>query len=309
MKVNEEYPVIPTDIDSREPFEWNPAANIPPDVESQELPLKILDCMIAAPRWLEWNTYDFHIPKPKTQAIVSTPIWFPERLENFREIPKHVQQGMIATALLIKSSKIEGSKILALPFPSEFNVRYPSLFLDHDFLLSSDALYPSAGSALSYFINMVPSTLLLDLTASALDALSRTPSDSTKLASIERTAYRLLMLLSESDRPQLASSLTVRIIIDCPDASSWHRQLLSKKSIRSLSSGQAQEIVSPLASSVLEKLEHQVTSSGNKQKIEGPDISSNSYIKVTTMKLLAQLLYEADFVPPGFCVEILSKLF
>ena len=310
MKINEEYPVIPTDIDPREPFEWNPAAMVPFDVESREMPVTTLDCMIAAPRWLQWKTrHDFPIPKPKTQAIVSTPIWSSERLENFRKIPKPVQEGMIATALLIESSKIEGSKILALPFPSETNVRYPSLFLDHDFLLSNDALYLSAGSALSYFISMVPSNLLLDLTASALDALSRTPSDSPKLAPIERTAYRHLMLLSKSDRPQLASSLIVRIIIDCPDASSWHRQLLSKKFIRSLSSGQAQEIVSLVASSFLERLEHQMTSSSNQQIAEGPDISLNRYVKVTTLKFLAQFLENADFVPPGFSVDILSKLF
>lgn len=310
MKVNEGYPVIPTNIDPREPFEWNPAAMVPLDVESRETPLTILDCMIAAPRWLQWKTrHDFPIPKPKTQAFVSTPIWSLERLEKFRKIPKPMQEGMIATALLIESSKIEGSRILALPFPSEFNVRYPSLFLDHDFLLSSDALYRSAGSALSYFIKMVPSTLLFDLTASALDALSRTPLDSTKLASIERTAYRFLMLLSKSDRPQLALSLIVRIFIDCPDASSWHRQLLSKKFIRSLSSGQAEEIVSLFASSVLERLEQQMTSSSNRQRAEGPDIFSDRYVKVTTIEFLTQFLDNADFVPPGFCVDILSKLF
>lgn len=310
-KTNEEYPVIPMDIDPQNPFEWNPAALVPPRVESRGLPATVLDCMIVAPQWLQWNTrQEFYVPKPETQATVSEQIWSPRRLQNFRDLPKPVQEGMIATALLTKASKTEGSLgILALPFPSEFDVRFPSLFLDHDFLLSSDALYFSTDIALSHMIKMVPSTLLLDMAVSALDALSRTPSDSTKLASTERNAYGLLMLLSKSDRPHLASDLIVRTILDRPDASSWHRRLLNLTLVRNLSAEQAQSIFSLLAFSILEGLERQVPSSSTQQKAEGLDISSKRYIKVTTVKFLAKILDDADFVPPGFCDEILSKLF
>lgn len=310
IKINQEYPVIPTDVDPREPFEWNPAALVTPEVESRELPVKIVDCMIAAPRSLQWNTsHEFCVPKPKTQGIVSAPIWSRQRLEHFHKIPKSVQEGMIATALLVESGYIQGpSRILASPFPSEFNIRYPSLFLDHDFLLSRDFLNPPAEIALSYFIKMVPSTLLLDLTVSALDALSMTPSDSTKLAFTERTAYQLLKLLSRSDRPNLASNLIVRFILDRPDASSWHRQLLTKSFIRNLWAAEAQDIISFFASSILEILQHQVTSSGNQQKVEGSTTSSDRFIKITTVKFLAQILDNADFVPPEFCVDVLSKL-
>lgn len=309
-KISKEHPVIPTDIDPREPFEWNPAALVNPEVKSRELPVTILDCMIAAPRDLQWNTsHEFRVPKPETQGVVSAPIWSFQRLEHFHKIPKSVQEGMIATALLVESGNIQGpSRILASPFPSEMNIRYPSLFLDHDFLLSRDALSPPADVALSYFIKMVPSTLLLELTVSALDALSRTSSDSTKLSSTERTAYQLLKLLSTSDRPDLASNLIVRTILDRPDASSWHRQLLTKSFIRSLWPGESQDMISFFASSILEILQHQVTSSGNQQKAEGSTTSSDRFVKITTVKFLAQILDDADFVPPEFCVEVLSKL-
>lgn len=310
IKINTEYPVMPTDVDPREPSEWNPAALVPPEVESRELPATIVDCMIAAPRRLQWSTrHDFRIPKPETVAVVAAPIWSPQRLKNLRKMPKSVQEGMIATALLVESSKIEGSStILALPFPSESNVRYPSLFLDHDFLLSGDGLNPPANVALSHFIKMVPSTLILKLTVSALDALSKTPPGSTKLASTERTAYGLLILLSKSDRPHLASNLIVHTILDRPEASSWHRQLLSMSFVRSLSEGQAQSTISLFASSILQGLQHQGTSSSIKYKLEGSGTSSNRYIKITTVKFLAQALDDANFVPPGYCVDILSKL-
>ena len=310
IKMNEEYPIVPTEIDPQEPLEWNPAALRPPNVESRKLPVTILDCMIATPWGLQWDSNGgFHIPTPKTQAICFTPIWSYERLKNFRELSERVQEGMIATALLIESSEIEGSKTLASPFPSESDVRYPSLFLDHDFLLPLEGLFPPADVALSYFIKLVPSTLLLDLAASALSTLSKTASTSTNFASTERTAYRLLMLLSKSDRPQLAPDLIDRTILNRPDASSWHRQLLTKSLLRTISAGQAQDMVSLFASSILKYLEFQLASSSNDKKEVGPDTSSKYHIKVTTVKFLAQLLNEADFVPPEFCVDILSKLF
>ena len=312
IKINIEYPVIPTESDPQETFEWNPAAKVPLDVERRKLPVTNLDCMIAAPQRLYWKTgqdfHDFHIPKPKTQAIVSTPICSPKRLENFRRTPRHVQEGMIATALLVVSSKIDGSKLLASPFPSESNVRYPSLFLDHDFLLSSDVLYSPTDIAFSCFINVVPPTLVLDLTASALDALSRTPFGSTKLASTERTAYRLLILLSKSDRPHLALDLIVHTVLNRPDASSWHRQLLRQSFLRNLRAEQAQDMISLFVSSMLEVLEHQAISSSSQNKAEGSDTSPHRYIKVTTVKFLAQFLTDADFISPVFCVDILSKL-
>ena len=306
-----EYPLIPTNFDPREPFEWHPGALILPGVDSRELSATILDCMIAAPRWLYWDSrHDFHVPKPKTKAIVAVSIWSPKTLKAMQNISRPVQEGIIATALLIESSKVPGSsRTLALPFPSALNVRFPSLFLDHDFLVSNDDLQPSADVALSRFIDMVPSTLLRDLTTSALDALSRTPSNSKQLASAERTAYKLLMLLSKSDRPDLASTILIRTVLDRPDSSSWHRQFLSKTFFKSLSAEQARTMSLFFASSVLEGLEHQVTSSKKQQKVEGSDASSGRYIKITTVKLLAQMMNNAEFVPPELCVDILSKLF
>ena len=309
-KINVQYPVIPSEIDLRETFEWNPAAMVPPDTESRKIPVTVLDCMIAAPPTLQWsNRHDFDTPNAETEAIVPTPIWSSQQLEYVQKIARPVQEGMIATALLLESSRIEGSNILASPFPSGSSIRYPSLFLDHDFLLSSDNLHTLVDYVLSQFIKIVPTALLLDLTKSALEALSKTPLDSTKLAATERMAYRLLMLLSKSDRPHLASTLIVRTVLDRPDASSWHRQLLSRRFLKNLSAGQAQDVFSLFASSILETLERQVTFSRNQQKAKASGIFSDRPIKITTVKFLAQLLDDANFVPPGFCVDILSKLF
>ena len=310
-KVNNDYPVIPANEDPQQPFEWNPAALIPPSVESRELSATFLDCMLEATPLLQWSTrHNFRVPTPKTQASLSPPIMSYERLKSFRKMKRPIQEGTIATALLLESSKVEGSKLMASPFPSENNVRYPSLFLDHDFLLSSHASSNSeADVALSCCVKSVPSTLLLDLAQSALSNLSRTPSDSTELASVERTAYRLLKVLSKGDRPQLASFPAIRTVLNYPDASSWHRQLLTKSLMRNLSAAQARDMISLFTSSIIETLEYQKTLSENPEKTKASPSSPARRVKVTTVKFMAQFLNDADFVSPRFCVETLSTLF
>ena len=102
-KGNIEYPIVHTGVDPREILEWNPTAMIPPKVDSRELPVTNIDCMIAIGRWLHWDTrHDFLTLNLKTQAIVSAPIWSLERMRHVRKIPRSVQEGMIVTALLVE---------------------------------------------------------------------------------------------------------------------------------------------------------------------------------------------------------------
>lgn len=66
--------------------------------------------------------------------------------------------------------------------------------------------------------------------------------------------------------------------------------------------------MSLLASSIFEVWERQVTSLSSKKNSESLDTSLVLFIKFTTNNFLAQLLNDADFISPGFCVDIFSKL-
>ena len=152
----------------------------------------------------------------------------------------------------------------------------------------------SAQEVLKRSLDIDPPTLLRTLAVAALDRLYATSTESSKVASRESTAHGLLFLLSQSDRPELAVELILSTVLDRPDASSWHRQLLKRTFIRDLSAQQAQKLALSFASVVRARLDK--TSSLGKLHPESdkPASSPKPVIKVTIVKFLAQFLDNAD---------------
>ncbi|MCJ1453624.1 hypothetical protein MMC28_003971 [Mycoblastus sanguinarius] len=316
------YPILPNDVIPSQNTEWDPTPLGHSKTEVRDQSATALDCMLEAPQTIQWHErYVFSMPKPKTRAVDPTSIWSLDVLSDTRRMTFPVREGLTVAALLLHSSIIGGpSRILASPFPSDAEVRYPSLFLDQDFLLANERFEPAARRVLSRLMSTIPPRLLLALTNAALQVLSATPPESTKIALREHTAYMLLKLLATGDRPQLASNLILRTIIDRPDASSWHRQLLKRTFLRSLPALHAQGLISSLASSIRSKLEEFATLDGGRSQ-SSPDDSNQKpamktdepghqpIIKVTTVKFLAQILDAAGFIPAHVTIDILSTLF
>jgi len=125
---------------------------------------------------------------------------------------------------------------------------------------------------------------------------------------LERLSYELVSSLADSDKPQLAKQLVLRTIIDRPDASSWHRQLLSASFMKSLPAKDAHDMLLSFAAAIGEKLEEQ-----SYVKVgEAPPSKSappQSLVRVTTVKYLAQLLDNADFISADAAIEVLVELF
>jgi len=308
--ITEDYPTIPTVPDPFEFTEWNPNPSFP-KILSRKLVATALDCMLVASRYLQWDSrHRFQLPDPCIEAVSPPNVWSHERLANLRNIPPSVREGLVLTALLLQASDVEGaSRFLATPFPSAGNLRYPTLFLDEEFLQAAENFRPSSVDVLSRFINIVPSTLLCSLAHSALELLSKTPPESTKIISMESTTYGILRLLSRSDRPQLATNLIIRIIVDRPSASSWHRHLLTKSLASNLASCVAKDLIESFASQVKEKLERQASQPRPEMEVDSSAASPKPLIKVTTVKFLAQFLDDANFVSPQFAVGVLIDLF
>jgi hypothetical protein len=125
---------------------------------------------------------------------------------------------------------------------------------------------------------------------------------------LERLSYQLVLSLAESDKPQLAQQLVLRTIVDRPDASSWHRQLLSVSFLNSLPAKDAHDMLLSFATAIGEKLEEQ----SYVRVGEAPPSKSappQSLVKVTTVKYLAQLLDNAEFISAEAAIEVLVELF
>ena len=309
----DEYPVLPIDVDLQENTEWNPALDQPQKVDSRPLSLTCLDCLLAAD--LNWNfkvSTGFVVPRPYTQGFAPSGIWSLLKFGNLWNVPFAIREGLVVSAMLFLDSKKGGrSRILASPFPTEHEARYPPLFLDPEFLLRPDLHEGSAREVLRSLISIVPPGLLAALADTTFDALSSVAEREPEIASLEHMAYGLLSLLLSSDRPQIASDLVLRAILDRPDASSWHRTVLNVGLARKLPARDAQALLSSFAISISLKLEEQAKRAKNQLADNaqgGPSSLPKPVIKVTTVKYLAQILNDADFVPPRFAVDVLSKL-
>lgn len=225
-------------------------------------------------------------------------------------MPDPVREGMLVSALLYQASKIGGtSRLLAPPFPSHQDAHCFSLFLNQDFFSAKDVSDSDAREVLESLLDSIPPTLIRALTVSALDNLSNTPQESIQVALRESTACWILFLLTQSDRPQLAIELVLNTILNRPDASSWHRQLLKKAFARSLSAKHAQELILSFSSGVRAKLEKQARLPKAPSVTGGSAAPPKPVIKVTTVKFLAQFLDDADFIPAHVAVDMLSQLF
>ncbi|KAF4556643.1 Hypothetical protein D9617_1g085210 [Elsinoe fawcettii] len=125
---------------------------------------------------------------------------------------------------------------------------------------------------------------------------------------LEQISYRALMALANSDVPALASPLILQTILERPDASSWHRMLLSIGFLKRLQADEAHDLLLDLAKGIGEKLEEQsYVRVGDSQPPK--HVSLQPTVKVTTVKYLAQLLNDAEFISDDAAVEILVELF
>ncbi|KAH7391215.1 hypothetical protein BKA64DRAFT_555178, partial [Cadophora sp. MPI-SDFR-AT-0126] len=113
-------------------------------------------------------------------------------------------------------------------------------------------------------------------------------------------------LLSQSDRPYLATELILKTVIGRPDSSSRHRKLLSVRFLNTLSAKQAKVLIQSFADSIQEQMR---TSNLPKPSVSSEKPAPNSRVKITTIKYLAQLLHGAKFVPEAFAVDLLDSLF
>ncbi|KFY67230.1 hypothetical protein V496_01669 [Pseudogymnoascus sp. VKM F-4515 (FW-2607)] len=125
---------------------------------------------------------------------------------------------------------------------------------------------------------------------------------------LERLYYNLLLRLAKGEKPELAQQLVLRTILDRPDSSSWHRQFLSTSFMNSLSANDAHRMLLAFATAIGEKLEEQsyVKVGEAQPPNSAPPVS---LVKVTTVKYLAQLLDNAQFISADAAVEVLVELF
>lgn len=170
--------------------------------------------------------------------------------------------------------------------------------------------------------HIVPAAVLHDVTLALLERLVRLEQNSGDFTTIQETAFHLIKIMHATDRPELAVDLFLKAFRDLPNSSSWHRHLPCGRLGRSLPATGAEAFVDSFADFLIEgfggqkkrpsaeKRESDTTApvQTGGQATLAPS-KKKPFVKITTVKILAQLLATANFISPAKAVDILRSLF
>ncbi|RYN62956.1 hypothetical protein AA0118_g5083 [Alternaria tenuissima] len=303
--IEKPWPSIPDDDGSGEPCEWNPFSSRP-DFPKRELG--------------ELTYVDFSVGISRNSTIrppVNLPVVSSAEVPAYKDDPRHIwsetrgmDEGSVLSALLYLDTKYAGDdRLLATPFPSSTDVRYPSLFLDDDFLNADEPNQYTAARAIRGHLDTIPPLLLAQSSHNLNKALKKFDADLEKEinANPHEVSMELVTRLGESDRPGLAMQSVIRTILDRPESSSWHRKLLKPSLLRRLPATQAESLIEAFTDELIHMLRTNDKSkkSSDDQKIASSD---KAHVKVTTRKMLAQLLQDLDLVGTDYALSVLRKL-
>ncbi|CBF87489.1 hypothetical protein AN9371.2 [Aspergillus nidulans FGSC A4] len=218
-----------------------------------------------------------------------------------------IQESVVLAALLFLDTHTKDRGILRARFPDVDCPRYPPIRLAESFIASQTrdklekALSPPI-DALRRSARRVPSQILRNLILSFLDTLEAEPNSPTYSALLFST-FDLIEILLSTDEPQLAVDIMIRVWKDFPGESSFHRKISLVKLGRVLFPEQGRKLMSQFAGYVCDALQAQQGQNQQQPK------EKKGFIKVTTAKMLAQALAEADFLSQAGRMEILRKMF
>ncbi|KAI9035208.1 uncharacterized protein KD926_004292 [Aspergillus affinis] len=204
--------------------------------------------------------------------------------------------AVVLSALLFLGTLPKQAKQPLLPetFPSSEAARWPPIALGSRFLslANKNVSYAavSAIQALSEGIAFVPTEVLYRLVMSLLDNLK--PASDSGYPVLLKCVVELTKLFPSTDKPEKGIDVILRIIEHFPDDSAYHRHLKLISLGKALHPDEAVRLVQSLSDFVCERLS-----------------SPSAFVKITTVKMVAQLVAAADFIPTGRSLSILQSIY
>ncbi|KAF2437592.1 hypothetical protein P171DRAFT_437657 [Karstenula rhodostoma CBS 690.94] len=256
---------------------------------------------------------------PVIPAASHTPAFSLTRIHQAKANPA-IREGQIMLALLYIDNLLLKLRLLSIPFPDAAQgsiSRYPAVYVDGEFLSRTSLEHCRDADVFSFLgahLTSVPPSLLAQAAYNAYEALNTTRENESGYVDLEHRTFGLVRLLIRCDRPTLASNLVVRIVLDRPQNSSWHRLLLSRSFLHRLPAAAAQDCVSTFSKAIISRIKQQAATHTNSSSAFEPDQSTEKIehlrgsVKVTTAKLLAELLGDTACLPEQFTLSILSEL-
>ncbi|KAK0639190.1 hypothetical protein B0T16DRAFT_422595 [Cercophora newfieldiana] len=306
-------PVFPRQEDPNEPLEWHPdpEAKATPSSE-RELPgpVSVLEALLQGqyPSRLPWDVQP--LPTRRTVTIQAVPgFWCPSRYDS--PLSGETQDVYIAAAMLYINSRIgSDTSLFRKAYPSAENPRFPAVYLADEFLEESkpDSLF-SCLSILQSYQERVPPELLLQLARSLLERLRTIEKNR---ANHLKLAMDIILLLSRGERPLIACDVIQDILIDGQGDSAWHRHLFNSGFLALLPAEEVKRFLNGMTDAMTNRL---AQAKKNRTPTPAPLLedqpaakSSQPFIKITTVKMLAQTLRGSTVVDEHTICGILAKI-
>ncbi|KAK6532665.1 hypothetical protein TWF281_006844 [Arthrobotrys megalospora] len=283
------WPNLPSISNTTE--EWNPQENFL--LPSRELEVSYLDLSLhIGDKGYKSGTIHTKLQKFTPRSPDPDDIWSAPRLTRAKNNPK-IREAQIFAALSYLAFYFS-----LPPLTSPIPHRYPSVTLKPTFRPKTIQVFNAAIEALTAHKQYIPPQLLQTLISSALKVSKEVPE-----------LTKLIQLLATSDTPSLATPFSISVILNHPDASSWHRYLLQPRYLASLPKSEASKSLIQFGEGIIHILEEQEKQKNTTATMDKPEAQEQQqvYVKITTIKHLSNLLTDAS-ISPTTAIEILSLL-
>lgn len=328
-----DLPELPGSVHEGTPVPWIPWSD---EETSRELMNSCLDCMILPNNYTMYGTPLSRLKttslKDKTSTTVRKPLLFRNlRCIPIRNLPGPTQDALIAAFIAYINTKLGSNSALFLKsFPHNGDIRFPAFYIAQESLKDSGpASFKEKSGYIGDLSLRVPVPLLVRLAISLMARLDE--SDKEDPNDLE-VAMSIIKQIVRSDRPEAARGLVKQVVLGRQEDSSWHRHLFNVGYLRRLSAAHARQFYEELCSEIQQKqADHaakqarlqfekelavredeaaQVTESkatSPKEQTAETQLGK-SFVKISTTKMVAQVLRKADFVDEAFSSEVLFCL-
>ncbi|KAJ2979908.1 hypothetical protein NQ176_g2962 [Zarea fungicola] len=242
-------------------------------------------------------------------SAIMEPSFKPNNWSSIVALPRNVAEGRVTNATGIMRVKTDVAEAKDLELNVAMSIWKPTIdsLLEIEALMSDPAAVklasggrPSVFTA-GEFLAQIPApgpSLLADLTTHYLDGMNSRLAP-TLVKSHMRHIVAAVVRLAKSTQSSLAIPF-VRPIIQNSDDSSSHRQLLTSRFLQSLPASTARHFVTTTASAIIDLMKEQ----NSRPWKEGVAPA----VKVTTVKMMAQILEGNKVLAPKISCDILVSL-
>ncbi|KAF7548543.1 hypothetical protein G7Z17_g6990 [Cylindrodendrum hubeiense] len=157
-------------------------------------------------------------------------------------------------------------------------------------------------------LKLSPASALADLATFLLDQM-KTRLGPEIMKVMMKNVVSVIVRVAHSDQPSLACPFIRDLIMNGDDNSSWHRQMVGVGFLSSLPAKAARDLLFAMADAMREKMREQnLRPRDNDEKEKAAGEPRPPAIKVTTVKMMAQLLQGTSFIDASSSCDILIGL-